>query len=99
MPIHVQVVPLNIEIIVKWKAEISRELQTTFFVEYRKHLQHTWNILSAESETSVVIEGLHIDTVYYIRLFTRTVVGDSQKTDELIVKTGKRLARGETLCK
>lgn len=87
-PQDVKVIALKLEIIVTWKSGRSDGLHTIFFVEYRKRFQLQWSIFPAESKTSVVIDGLQMDTIFYVRLFARTISGDSNRTDVVIVQTG-----------
>lgn len=88
IPRNIQVIVSNLEIIVKWQAGNGGGLQQIFFIEYRKRYELEWSVIPAESKTSVGIDGLQMDTVYFVRVFSSTVVGESNKTDEIIVKTG-----------
>lgn len=84
----VQVIALKFKIIVKWHAGNSYDFLQTFFIEYRKSFDLEWSMVTAENKTSLTIDGLQIDTVYFVRLFSRTMAGESNKTGEVIVKTG-----------
>lgn len=88
MPKNVKVVALKFEIIVTWQSGRSDGLHTLFFIEYRKRFQLKWDIFPAESKTSVVIDGLQMDTIYFVRLFSKTISGNSNRTDVVIVQTG-----------
>lgn len=91
MPRDVQVLTLEVKLIVKWKAEESYGMLQTFFIEYQEGFKQEWNVIPSEGETSVVVDGLQAETVYGLRLFAMTIVGESNKTDEIMVKTGKYL--------
>lgn len=88
MPKNLEVIALKIEIIVKWKNVASSKFPQAYFIEYRKRFDLEWTIVPADSKTSLVIDGLHMDTIYFVRMFSRSILGESNKTDEFIVKTG-----------
>ncbi|CAC5424099.1 HMCN [Mytilus coruscus] len=88
IPRSVQVIALKFKIIVKWHAGNSYGFLQAFCIEYRKSFDLKWSLVAAESNTSVTIDGLQIDTVYFVRVFSRTMAGESNKTGEVIVKTG-----------
>ncbi|CAC5426702.1 unnamed protein product [Mytilus coruscus] len=77
-------------ILVKWTADYDIGLQKTIFVEYRKHYESRWNQVSAVNRSTVIINGLDPGTIYLLRLYSTTAGGESNKTDEIIVKTGSR---------
>lgn len=88
MPRNVQVLTLEVKLTVKWKAGNGYGMRQTFVVEYREGFVQEWNVIPAIGDTSVVIDGLQAKTVYFVRLFALTIIGESNKTDEIIVKTG-----------
>lgn len=81
-------VALDDMILVKWTADYSINLHHTFFVEYRKHSESSWSRVSVEEKSIVVINGLEKDTIYLLRMYSETVNGKSNKTDDIIIKTG-----------
>ncbi|CAC5424079.1 unnamed protein product [Mytilus coruscus] len=87
MPQNFQVVALKLEIIVKWRAGNSGGMQQTFLVEYRSRFELEWSVITAEGKTSKVIDGLQMGTVYFVRMFSRNILGESNTTDEIIIKT------------
>lgn len=88
MPRNVQVLALVVTMIIKWHADKGDGMLPTFFIEYRKGFKQEWKVIPVKDKTSAVIDGLQADTVYTVRMFARTIVGNSNKTDEIIVKTG-----------
>lgn len=88
MPRNFQVLTLGVTMIIKWQAGKGDGMLQTFFIEYRKGLEQGWNVIPVKDKTSVVIDGLQAETVYTVRMFARTIVGKSNETDEIIVKTG-----------
>lgn len=88
MPSNVQIIALDHEIIVKWQTGYKGRLQQTLFLEYKKHFELGWKSVAIENKTSTTIEGLQMDTVYVVRMFSKNYVGESNKTREIIVKTG-----------
>lgn len=91
MPRNVQVLTLKVKLVVKWKAGKGYGMRQTFVIEYRKGFEQEWNVIPAVSDTTVVINGLQDETVYFVRLFALTSLGESNKTDEIMVTTGKYL--------
>lgn len=91
MPQNLRVVALKHEIIVKWLAGNSGGILQTLLIEYRNRFESAWNVITitTEGKTSEVIDGLQTDTVYFIRMFSRNILGESNTTDEIIIKTGK----------
>lgn len=89
MPQHFQVVALKLEIIVKWQAGNSGGILQTFVVQYRNRFESEWRVILAEGKTSEVIDGLQMSTVYFVRMFSRNILGKSNTTEEIIIKTGK----------
>lgn len=87
-PRNVQVIALKVQIIVKWHIENSGGFLQVLFIEYRKMFELKWNVVSAKNKTSTVIVGLQMDTVYFVRVFSRTIIGESKRSEEVIVKTG-----------
>lgn len=79
---------MKLEILVKWRIGERGKFLQTFFIEYRKRFDLKWNIVPADSKTSLIIGGLQIDTIYFVRMFSRSILGESNKTEEVIVKTG-----------
>lgn len=98
MPTHVQVLTLDENIIVKWKPGKSDGMLQTFFIQFRKRFEFEWSVIPADGETFVIIDGLQAETVYFVRVFTMTIVGESNKTDKIMVQTGKYLFVTYNLC-
>ncbi|VDI25834.1 Hypothetical predicted protein [Mytilus galloprovincialis] len=90
MPRNFQVVALKLEIIVKWRAGNSGGMLQIFFIEYRNRFESEWNVITAEGKSSEVIDGLQMGTVYFVRMFSRNILGESNTTDEIIIKTGNQ---------
>lgn len=91
MPRNVQIIALYNTIIVTWQTSHNGGTQQTLFIEYKKYFELEWKSVPIENKTSTTIEGLQMDTVYAVRMFSKTSVGDSNKTGEVIVKTGNFL--------
>lgn len=87
-PTDVQTIALTNKIIVKWHAGHNSGLQQIFHIEYRKHLDVIWKSLSAGEKSTFVITRLEPDTVYILRMYGKTVAGESNRTDEIILATG-----------
>ncbi|CAC5424089.1 HMCN [Mytilus coruscus] len=63
IPRSVQVIALKFKIIVKWHAGNNYGFSQAFCIEYRKSFDLEWSMVTAESNTSVTIDGLQKDTV------------------------------------
>lgn len=87
-PQHIRAVAMDNTIIVRWTADLDSGLQKTFFVEYRKHFDQSWSRISVAESSTATINGLEPDTVYLVRVYSKTGVGVSVGTAEIIVKTG-----------
>lgn len=69
-----------------------------FFVEYRKHVKATWKMLSTGEQSTFVITRLEPNTVYIVRMYSKTAAGESNRTEEIILRTGKTLNDCNCLC-
>ncbi|CAC5368485.1 HMCN [Mytilus coruscus] len=87
-PQNIMAVAFSDRIIVKWTSDLDIGLQETFVVEYRKHVESSWSQVSVEDRYTAVINGLVADTVYLVRVYSRTASRKSDRTDNIIVKTG-----------
>ncbi|CAC5417041.1 HMCN [Mytilus coruscus] len=86
-PQNIMAVAFSDRIIVKWTSDLDIGLQETFVVEYRKHVESLWSQVFVENRYTAVIDGLVTDTVYLIRVYSRTASGKSYRTNNIIVKT------------
>ncbi|CAC5370244.1 CNTN4 [Mytilus coruscus] len=86
-PRDLRAVALDDIILVKWTADFFINLHQTFFVEYRKHSESSWSRVSVEEKSTVLINGLEKDTIYLLRMYAETMYGESDKTDDIIIKT------------
>lgn len=59
-----------------------------FIVKYRKHFDQSWSQISVVGSYTATISGLEPDTVYLVRVYSKTGAGESEGTAEIIVKTG-----------
>lgn len=75
-------------IIVQWTSDLDIGLKETFVVEYRQHIETSWSQVSVENKYTAVISRLVADTVYLIRVYSRTASRKSYRTKNIIVKTG-----------
>lgn len=92
MPRNVKIIALYNRIIVTWQTSHNGGMQQTLFIEYKKYFELEWKSVPIEDKTSTTIEGLQMDTVYAVRMFSKTsCVGESNTTGEVIVKTGNFL--------
>lgn len=89
-PNNIRAVALDNMILIKWTGDFSVELQITFFLEYRKHFETLWNTVSVEDKSSIVLTGLEFDTIYLLRIYSKTMAGESNTTDDILIKTGKQ---------
>ncbi|CAC5368502.1 NCAM [Mytilus coruscus] len=87
VPQNVKAVALDSRIIVKWTANRHIRQQEMFHVEYRKHSESSWSRVSAENRSTAIINGLQPNTAYFVRVYSKTAAGESDKTDVIIVKT------------
>lgn len=88
MPSNVQVIAMNHKIIVKWKTGYNGGTQQALFIEYKKRVELEWKSVPTENKTSTTIAGLQMNTVYVVRMLSRNSVGESNKTEDIFVKTG-----------
>lgn len=87
-PKNIQSLALTNDIIVMWQAGYVGGLRQSFFIEYRKDVDVRWLINSAGEQYIFVIKGLKSDTVYIVRMYSKTDYGESDRTDEIISTTG-----------
>lgn len=79
---------MDTKIIVQWTADEDIGLKETFIVEYRKHFDSSWSRVSANDRSTAILNGLHPNEVYFVRVYSKTASGESDKTDVIVVKTG-----------
>lgn len=87
-PRNIQTVALINAIILKWHAGYDGGLRKEFCIEYRQHIDVKWQTLSAGEQSTFVISSLEPDSVYIVRMYSQNTVGESNRTDEIILKTG-----------
>ncbi|CAG2197045.1 unnamed protein product [Mytilus edulis] len=59
-----------------------------FIVEYKQIGDIYWKNQTTRSSNSIVICGLQPATLYFIRMFSRNLIDDSNRTGEIIIQTG-----------
>lgn len=87
-PQNPKAVASDTRIIVKWTADQDIGLKETFIVEYRKHFDSSWRGITANDRSTAILNGLHPNEFYFLRVYSKTAAGESDKTDVIIVKTG-----------
>ncbi|VDI18928.1 Hypothetical predicted protein [Mytilus galloprovincialis] len=80
-PHNVKAVPLDFKIIVKWTANRNIRSQEIFQVEYRIHFESSWSRVSAGNRSTAIINGLQPDTAYFVRVYSKTPAGESDRSD------------------
>lgn len=90
-PLNVTVVPVANGARVEWTTNFNGGFKQSFFVEYREQGDKKWEKVKTLPTTLNnrmfwTIGNLHEDRSYSFRMFSRNIIGDSNKTEEFDLK-------------
>ncbi|VDI35763.1 Hypothetical predicted protein [Mytilus galloprovincialis] len=74
---------------VLWKPGFDGGYLQRFIVEYKKIGDIYWNYQTTRSSNFIIIGGLQPATKYLIRMFSRNLIDDSKRTEEILIQTDK----------
>ena len=91
-PLSVNVSAKDINLVVKWQRNFDGGLKQSFYIEYKIKTNDQWSIIkSLNKSTSEIlswtINGLRHDQWYTVRMFSRNKLGESNRTEEIYIKT------------
>ncbi|CAG2196322.1 unnamed protein product [Mytilus edulis] len=87
MPKIIRTVPQQTQFSVLWKPGFDGGYPQRFIVEYKKIVDIYWNYQTTRSSNSIVIGGLQPATKYIVRMFSRNMIDDSNRTEEILIQT------------
>lgn len=88
-PDNLKAVALDHTILVKWTADFDIGIHKSFYVEYRKSFESVWTHVPVKGRSTAVLNGLDLDKIYILRMYSKTKTGESNRTEEIIIKTGR----------
>lgn len=88
MPKIIRTVAQQTQFSVLWKPGFDGDVLQRFIVEYTKIGDIHWNYQTTGSSNFIIIGGLQPATKYLIRMFSRNLFGDSNRTEEILIQTG-----------
>ncbi|CAC5390334.1 unnamed protein product [Mytilus coruscus] len=97
MPKILQTGAKQTQIFVLWIPGFNGGYPQWFIIEYKEIEDIYWNNQTTNSSNSTVIGGLQPETKYLIRMFSRNMIDDSNKTEEIIIQTADARANGNNL--
>ncbi|CAC5422324.1 unnamed protein product [Mytilus coruscus] len=89
MPKILRTVAQQTQIFVLWIPGFDGGFLQWFIIEYKEIGDLYWKNQTTRSSNSIVIGGLQPATKYLIRMFSRNMIDDSNRTEEILIKTGK----------
>ncbi|CAG2196317.1 unnamed protein product [Mytilus edulis] len=88
MPKFIRTVAQQTQFSVLWKPGFDGGVLQRFIVEYKKIGDIHWNYQTTRSNF-IIIGGLQPATKYLIRMFSRNLIDDSNRTEEILIQTDK----------
>ncbi|CAC5418103.1 unnamed protein product [Mytilus coruscus] len=92
MPKILRTVAKQTQISVFWRPGFNGGYQQWFIIEYKKVGDIYWKYQTTSSYNSTVIGGLQPPTEYLFRIFSRNMIDDSNKTEEISIKTDESIS-------
>ncbi|XP_071160918.1 cell adhesion molecule Dscam2-like [Mytilus edulis] len=92
MPNSVLTEAKQTQISVSWTPGFDGGYLQWFIVEYQEIGDMYWENETSNSSNSLVIDGLQPSTRFLIRMFARNMIDDSNRTEDILVQTDKRVS-------
>ncbi|XP_052103597.1 uncharacterized protein LOC127737105 [Mytilus californianus] len=89
MPKILQTAAKQTQIFVLWIPGFNGGFSQWFNVEYKEIGEIYWKSITTRSFNLIVIGGLQPATKYLIRMFSRNMIDDSNRTEEILIQTDK----------
>lgn len=93
MPKIIRTVAKQKQISVLWKPGFNGGYHQWFIVEYKEIEEIYWNNHTTNLSNLAVIGGLQHATKYIIRMFSRNMINDSNKTEDILILTGNAVTK------
>lgn len=91
LPLNVTIFPISNGAQISWIQNFNGGFNQTFFIDYHLKDDNIWMTIQLQNSTnsrkiSWTIGNLHPGCLYVFRMFSRNKIGDSNKTEEIVVK-------------
>ncbi|CAC5358912.1 DSCAML1 [Mytilus coruscus] len=89
-PEIMKIMPKESKVIVQWRARFHGGFRQSFFIQCRRRDVQYWNTIVVSDPRMHIdsIDGLTPGTEYFIRIYSKNIIGKSDLRDVILIKTG-----------